>query len=86
MLANQLVAINKNLYEISEQNLALAAADLQLADDSLQLSIKNSTLYFVVPMVHQAVPSFLWQAPVRLLSKQSPCHNCLRVGLLLPDC
>jgi signal transduction histidine kinase len=43
-LANQLVAINKNLYEISEQNLALAAADLQLADDSLQLSIKNSTL------------------------------------------
>jgi len=43
-LANQLVSINKNLYEISEQNLLLTAADLQLADDSLQLSIKNSTL------------------------------------------
>jgi signal transduction histidine kinase len=43
-IANQQVAINKNLYDISQQKLALADADLQLADDSLQLSIKNGTI------------------------------------------
>ena len=43
-LANQQIAINKNLYDISQQKLALADADLQMADDSLQLSIKNGTI------------------------------------------
>ncbi len=43
-IANQQVAINKNLYEIANQKLALADANLQLADDSLQLSIKNGTI------------------------------------------
>lgn len=43
-IANQQIAINKNLYDIATQKLALADAGLQLADDSLQLSIKNETI------------------------------------------
>ncbi len=43
-IANQQIAINKNLYEIANQKLELADADLQIADDSLQLSIKNETI------------------------------------------
>jgi two-component system NarL family sensor kinase len=43
-IANQQIAINKNLYDIASQKLALADAGLQLADDSLQLSIKNETI------------------------------------------
>ena len=43
-IANQQVAINKNLYDIANQKLALADAHLKLADDSLQLSINNETI------------------------------------------
>ncbi len=43
-IANQQIAINKNLYDIANQKLELADADLQIADDSLQLSIKNETI------------------------------------------
>ena len=43
-ITNQQVAINKNLYDIANQKLALADAGLQMADDSLQLSIKNETI------------------------------------------
>ena len=43
-IANQQIAINKNLYDIANQKLALVDAHLKLADDSLQLSMNKETI------------------------------------------
>ncbi len=43
-IVNQQLAINTNLYKISQQQLALADADLQIAHDSLELRSKNEII------------------------------------------
>jgi len=61
----QQFAINKNLFQLSEQQLALSYANLQLAEDSLKLLTQNETI------LQNKLDASAKQARINTLSKEA---------------
>lgn len=64
-IVNQQFAINKNLYLLAQQNLALSNTRLQLAEDSLKIATQNQTI------IQNQLDSSLSQEKINKLTKES---------------